>query len=167
MSPLATTHQAVDHLPDRRPSSCPGTVASLALEDAVDSVAAVSWGRDRIDLFWVDAERALWHRSFAGSWSAAESLGGRLASPPAVTAWREDQLEVFAIFDDGALWDRYWDGESWHEWESLGGSLTGLPTASSWGDDRLDVFAPGIDGRIWHRWWDGERWVDWEQLSTS
>jgi len=62
----------------------------------MDSVAAVSWGRDRIDLFWVDAERALWHRSFAGSWSAPESLGGRLASPPAVTA-RAPQKEPIQI----------------------------------------------------------------------
>ena len=29
-------------------------------------VAAVSWGPDRIDLFWVDADRVLWHRAFDG-----------------------------------------------------------------------------------------------------
>ena len=133
----------------------------------VDAVAAVSSGAGRLDLFWVDGSRALWHRSWSpgDGWAADESLGGRLASGPAVTAWAGDQMEVFAIFDDGELWDRYWDGTAWHPWESLGGSLTGQPAASSWGPDRLDVFAPGRDGRTWHRFWDGSRWVEWEQLT--
>ena len=139
----------------------------MALERP-DAVAAVSTGEGAIDLFWVDERRALWHRAMrGGSWSAPESLGGTLASPPAVTAWVPDQLEVFAILDDGALWDRYWDGTAWHAWETLGGELTGTPAASSWGPDRLDVFATGRDGRLWHRWWDGSRWVDWEQLPLA
>ena len=54
----------------RVPWRRPGTVATLAAEGDVDGVAAVSWGRDRIDLFWTDAARALWHRSFDGGWAA-------------------------------------------------------------------------------------------------
>ncbi|HEY7590348.1 MAG TPA: hypothetical protein VH723_05100, partial [Candidatus Limnocylindrales bacterium] len=111
-------------------------------------IAAVSWSPDRIDLLWVDEDRALWHRAYAaGRWTEPTSLGGTLASGPAVTAWAVDQLEVFAIFPDGELWDRYWDGASWHDWESLGGELDpeGQPAASSWSADRLDVFAPGRD----------------------
>jgi len=129
----------------------------------VDAVAAVSWGEGRLDLFWVDAERALRHRAWnaATGWLPEESLGGTLASGPAVTAWAVGQMEVFAIFDDGELWDRYWDGMAWHPWESLGGSLGGQPAASSWGPDRIDVWAPGRSGGVWHRYWDGTRWVDW------
>ena len=93
-----------------------------------------------------------------------DSLGGSLASTPAVTTWAENEMQVFCIFADGQLWNRYWDGKSWHPWESLGGELTGTPTASSWGADRIDVFAPGRDGGTWHRWWDGTRWVEWEIL---
>jgi hypothetical protein len=129
-------------------------------------IAAVAWGPGRIDRFWVAGE-ALWHQAFTEeSWSEPESLGGSLASAPAVTAWAADEMEVFAVFPDGALWNRYWDGTSWHAWESLGGELeTGVtPAASSWGPDRLDVFAAGRDGTTWHRWWDGTRWVDWERL---
>ena len=125
----------------------------------------VSWANGRIDTFWVDADRSLIHRAYADGRVDPESLGGTLASPPAVTAWAVDQLQVFAIQDDRELWNRYWDGTSWHPWESLGGDLTGTPAASSWGADRIDVFAPGRDGALWHRWWDGTRWVDWEQLA--
>src|SRR4051794_38327497 len=98
----------------------------------MDAVAAVSWGEGRLDVFRVDGARVLWHRWWtpAGGWSTEESLGGQLASGPAVTAWAVGQMEVFAIFDDGELWDRYWDGAAWHPWESLGGSLTGQPAAS-------------------------------------
>jgi hypothetical protein len=134
----------------------------------MDAVAAVSRGEGQISLFWVDAGRALWHREWtAGSgWGEAESLGGRLASGPAVTAWAVDEMEVFAVFDDGQLWNRYWDRTYWHPWETLGGSLDGQPAASSWSADRLDVWAPGRDGRTWHRYWDGTRWTDWEQLKA-
>ena len=90
----------------------------------IEGTAAVSWGEDRIDLFWVGADRTLTHRSFHdGAWDEPESLGGTLASAPAATAWAADQLQVFAVFPDGALWNRYWDGASWHGWESLGGEL--------------------------------------------
>ena len=129
----------------------------------LEGLVAVSWGPDRIDLFWVGADRSLMHRWWDGSaWSADRSLGGSLASSPAVTTWAAGQMEVFAIFADGELWDRYWDGEAWHKWESLGGELTGQPAASSWSADRLDVFAEGRDGRLWHRWWNGSEWVPWQ-----
>ncbi len=131
-------------------------------------LVASSWGKDRIDLFWVGQDRALMHRWWDGSvWSADESLGGTLASGPAVTSWAVGEMEVFAIFPDGQLWDRYWDGAAWHPWETLGGELTGPPAASSWGADRLDVWAPGRDGRLWHRWWNGSEWVPWEQLPAQ
>lgn len=128
------------------------------------SMATCSWGRDRLDLFWVDGG-ALWHRAWsAGTWLEPESLGGSPASGPTVTAWAADQMEVFIIFSDGQLWNRYWDGQSWHEWHTLGGDLVGQPAASSWGDDRLDVFAFGRDGALWHRWWNGSAWVPWETV---
>jgi hypothetical protein len=133
-------------------------------------VAAVSRGPGRIDLFWVDFDGVLIHQAFRhGSWADPESLGGTLASAPAVTAWGDEEMEVFAVMPDGELWDRYWDGEAWHGWESLGGELDGraAPAASSWGADRLDVFARGLDGTVWHRWWDGMRWVDWERLPAQ
>ena len=57
--------------------------------------AAGSWGPGRIDTFWVEFDGALIHRAFDDdAWAAPESLGGTLASAPAVTAWAVDQLEV-------------------------------------------------------------------------
>ena len=96
-----------------------------------------------------------------------ESLGGELASTPAVTSWAVDEMQVFAIWPDGQLWDIYWDGAAWHEWHSHGGELTGNPAACSWGADRIDVFARGQDGRLWHRWYEPAGWQAWEQLPVA
>ena len=60
-----------------------------------------------------------------------ESLGGELASAPAVTSWADNEMEVFAVHRDGQLWNRYWDGEAWHQWEPMGGDLVGDPAACS------------------------------------
>ena len=129
-------------------------------------LAATTRGPGRLDLFWVDDDRALWHQAQVdGAWAEPESLGGHLASAPTVVAWALDEMEVFAVMDDGELWNRYWDRTYWHQWESLGGELdpSWTPAASSSGPDRLDVYGRGRDGRTWHRWWDGTRWVPWEQ----
>ena len=90
----------------------------------------VSWGRSHRPVLG-RRRRALWHRVFDGGWGDAESLGGPLASGPAVTAWAPDRMEVFAVFPDGALWNRYWDGASWHAWESLGGRSRRRPTPAA------------------------------------
>jgi hypothetical protein len=130
-------------------------------------LAATTWGPGRLDLFWVDEHRALWHSAWvAGAWVEPESLGGELASAPTVVSWAEGEMEVFAVMDDGELWNRYWDRTYWHPWESLGGELdaSATPAASSSGAERLDVYALGQDGWTWHRWWDGLQWVPWEQL---
>jgi hypothetical protein len=143
----------------------PGAPSGPAPESA--GIAAVSWGEDRIDRFWVGPEGDLLHAAFDGArWLETESLGGTPASTPGVTAWAIDELQVFAVFPDGELWNRYWDGARWHAWESLGGALDpgAGAAASSWSADRIDVWAIGVDGRTWHRFWDGARWVDWEQL---
>ena len=149
-------------------------VSSFAMSDtiadrAADSprgYAATTWGPGRLDLFWVDEDRALWHAaSIDGVWAEPETLGGTLASAPTVVAWAEGEMEVFAVMDDGELWNRYWDRTYWHQWESLGGELdpSWTPASSSSGGNRLDVYGRGRDGRTWHRWWDGTRWVPWEQ----
>jgi hypothetical protein len=130
----------------------------------VEGLISVSWGPERIDLFWIGPDRQLMHRGWInGGWLPDEDLGGQLSAPPAVTSWAENEMEVFAVFADGQLYNRYWDGSAWHEWESLGGELVGQPATSSWGADRIDVFAPGRDGSLWHRWWNGTEWVPWRQ----
>lgn len=126
---------------------------------------AVAWGPNRLDIFALGTDSALYHRWWDGAaWGGWESLGGVIESPPEVVSWRPDRLDIFALGTDHALWHRWWDGASWGGWESLGGVLTSPPTAVSWGPNRLDIFGLGEDHALWHRWWDGQEWGGWESL---
>ena len=98
-------------------------------------------------------------------WTAWESLGGVVTSPPATVSWGPRRIDLFALGQDHALWHRWWDGgANWGGWESLGGVLTSPPCVASWLPNRLDVFGLGQDHGLWHRWWDGNAWGGWESL---
>ena len=126
---------------------------------------AVSWGPNRIDVFAMGDDSALYHRWWDGSsWGGWESLGGVLESPPAAVSWAPNRLDIFAKGEDSALYHRWWDGSSWGGWESLGGVLQSPPIAVSWAPNRLDIFAKGTDSALYHRWWDGSSWGGWESL---
>jgi hypothetical protein len=133
----------------------------------------VAWGPNRLDIFVVGIDGALYHKWWDGSaWGPSvtgwESLGGVCASSPAAVSWAPDRLDVFVIGTDGALWHRWWDGSTWGGWESLGGVCIGTPAAVAWAANRLDLFVIGTDGALYHKWWDGAAWgpsvTDWEPL---
>src|SRR6266849_6441522 len=125
----------------------------------------VAWAPNRLDIFVVGTNSALWHRWWDGSaWGGWESLGGVLTTPPEVVSWGTNRLDVFALGTDHALWHRWWDGSAWGGWESLGGVLTSPVFAVSWAPNRLDIFGLGTDHALWHRWWDGSSWGGWESL---
>ena len=134
--------------------------------------AVASWGANRLDIFVVGTDQALWHRWWNGSaWGGWESLGGFLTSKPSVVAWGPNRLDVFARGGDKALWHKYWNGSAWSAWESLGGILESEPVAVSWGANRIDVFVIGADQAMWHKAWNGSAWIGWEsrggQLNSS
>ena len=62
------------------------------------------WGsRDtnRIDVFALGTDSAMWHRSFNGvSWGPWESLGGGLKSGPGAVSWGPDRIDVFVRGND-------------------------------------------------------------------
>lgn len=127
----------------------------------------ISLGSGLLDLFVRDTANALWRRHYDGTWHAWESLGGSLASDPAVASWQAGRLDVFARgAADNALWHIWFDG-NWHAWESLGGSILAGPAATSWGPNRLDVFVRGADSALWHIGWDVLLWGGWESLGGS
>jgi hypothetical protein len=49
---------------------------------------AVSWGSNRIDVFAVGVDGALWHKWWDGQrWGGFESLGGRVEGTPSAISW--------------------------------------------------------------------------------
>jgi hypothetical protein len=80
-------------------------------------VSAVSWRKNRLDLFAVGGDNALWHRWWDGSsWGGWDSLGGSVFSAPdagataghqaAVSAvsWAANRLDLFVLGSDSAVY---------------------------------------------------------------
>lgn len=123
---------------------------------------AVSWGPDRIDIFWRGWDGTLRQKAWDGkAWSGTFNHGGTLTSGPAVASWDVNRLAVFARGPNNDVMQKRWTGSAWEDWKSIGGSVTSDPAAVSRGGDRLDVFARGEDDAIWQNAWDGSSWSGW------
>ncbi|KAF2813887.1 fucose-specific lectin [Mytilinidion resinicola] len=129
--------------------------------------AIVSWGPNRLDVFAIGSDGAMWRKAWGGNnptgWDVEDwySLGGKFSTPPAVAARMPRRLDVVALGTDNQLYHISWQ-ENWSNWEPLGGPFRGTPTIVSWGKDRLDIFVLGTDYVVWHKAWTGNAWSDWE-----
>lgn len=136
---------------------------------------AISWGKERQDIFAVGTNGALYHKFFDGSaWQPAGSDFESLSvdwDPSytiSATTWGFNRLDAFGLGPDKDVVHKYWDGHSWQpngrEPESLDGHFTSGPSAVSWGPNRFDLFAVGDSGSVQHKYWTGSEWVGWEDL---
>lgn len=139
--------------------------------------AVASWSSDRLDVFGMGSDYALYHRAWdASSWQPGvddkwENLGGSWTSPPTVVSWGEGRLDVFALGDDYKVWHHSYDSKEgrWQESpDDIGGGgsvMSTPPVAVSCESDRLDVFGVGADDNaVYHKGWDGSSWGEWESL---
>jgi len=136
---------------------------------AIDGCAVASWAPNRLDVFVVGGDRALYHRAWDGSaWS---SDWGRFNSycvgTPAAVSWGPNRVDVFVIGGDRQCYHLYWDGHSWNGWEALGGQCEYGVAASSWATNQLDVFVTGTDQAIWRRSWTGAAWTGWQKVNSG
>jgi hypothetical protein len=131
------------------------------------SSPAVAWGANRLDVFVLGTDRALYHKAWNGSaWapsvSGYEAQGGLCTSAPQVVSWGANRLDVFVTGTDSGLFHKWWNGTAWGPsltgYESMGGLCVGDPRAVAWGPNRLDVFVVGTDRGLYHKWWNGAAW---------
>ena len=87
----------------------------------------VSWGHDRLDIFVVGTDGALYHKWWNGGWGPSvtdfEFMGGSINGDPAVASWDHDRLDVFVVGTDKALHHKAWNGSQW---------LPSLTTFDTW-----------------------------------
>jgi len=72
----------------------------------VDGVAAASWGPDRLDLFTIGEDGAVYQRPWDGSWENWVNLGGRTGYGPAAISRFANILDVFVIGADNACYHK-------------------------------------------------------------
>src|SRR3954452_5930162 len=120
--------------------------------------AAVSWDGQRVDLFVIGTDRALWHTSTAvdaqgqpTTFEPWQSLGGSLNTAPAVASSAPGRLLVTARGTDGSLWSRAWDGTSWSAWGALGGLTIAAPAVDVVDAGTYRAMVVGTDATVWQR----------------
>jgi hypothetical protein len=141
------------------------------------SPSVSSWAANRLDVFVLGTDNAIWHAWWDGTrWNAWESLGPTILSSPAAVSWGPNRIDLFGVGADGNVWHKVWDvvwNHGWTSWLSeIGAPPPGIaagssPSVSSWAANRLDVFVLGTDDAIWHAWWDGTRWNTWQSLGPA
>jgi hypothetical protein len=119
-------------------------------------------GANLVEVFGRASDKALWNRRMyahhganAPEWDGWESLGGVLASGPAVALNDDGVIDVFARATDKSVYVKSQfedeDGEThYSNWRSLGGMFSTAPTVLVRADGMIDIFARGIDKAVWH-----------------
>ena len=146
--------------------------------------AALTWGPDSLDVFYVGVEDAHVHHRYwsDGIWHPYEGLPGLGAdlggsvqgTVSATTAAGPGQHSLVAHGLDNAYFYKWRDGDAWYPhgadgaWESLGGGFADSPASVRVGE-QLHVFGVGSEtATVWHKYWDGSAWIPsrlgWEDL---
>jgi hypothetical protein len=119
-------------------------------------------GANLVEIYGRAADKALWHRVQTSGvdkesveWAPWTSLGGVLASGPAVALGDDGLQQVFVRATDKAIYFKSQtqdvsDLPSFSNWLTLGGMFSTTPSVVVRADGFLDVFARGIDKAIWH-----------------
>ncbi|WP_289884786.1 M43 family zinc metalloprotease [Janthinobacterium sp. SUN118] len=149
------------------PRASIGTGAGGGSTPRQSSSPVVAWGANRLDVFVLGTDRALYHKAWNGAaWapsvSGYEGQGGICTSAPQVVSWAPNRLDVFVTGTDSGLFHKWWNGSAWGPsltgYEAMGGLCVGDPRAVAWGPNRLDVFVVGTDRGLYHKWWNGAAW---------
>lgn len=119
-------------------------------------------GANLLEVYGRAADKALWHRTQSATldgsaveWSAWKSLGGVLASAPAVAATDDGLVDVFTRATDKAIYFRSQtvDEEGtvkFKNWYTLGGMFSAAPTVTVKSSGMLFLTARGVDKAIWY-----------------
>jgi hypothetical protein len=123
-------------------------------------VAAASWASNRLDIFTVGGDHAMYHRAWDGSvWEPWEDLAGYSSAAPAAVSQAPNRINIFTISTNNDIFHRAWDGSVWEPWDDMReyGAEDGVAVAS-WGPERLDLFTIGADQNLYHQSWNDGAW---------
>lgn len=134
--------------------------------------AAVALGADRLEVFGLGSDYALYHKSYnvqadatGNHWSPEwEDLGGDLTSTPAAVSTATNRVDIFALGPDQGMLYRTRTGTAWSAWKELGGCFTSAPVILPVGSDTFDIFARGPDFLVYQSRLTAEGQSDWAAL---
>src|SRR6266851_2039300 len=140
----------------------------------MNGITATSSSPQRADIFWLDQDFAVNHKSGDGTqWAISpENLGGSFITVPAAVAGPgptpAGRLDVFGVGTDFAMYRRSFDGIQWSVgWEDLGGTFISAPGAYERPNHMIDLFGVGLDFAMYHRFFVGSKEGAWERLGGT
>jgi hypothetical protein len=81
--------------------------------------AVCAQNANSLDVFVQGTNGALYHKSYTGTWTSWQNLGGYLTSSPAATSPANGVIDVFVRGTNGALWESSYNNGS-YAWASIG-----------------------------------------------
>ena len=120
--------------------------------------AAVSPDGQRVHLFVVGTDHALWHTSTLVDangqptvFAPWESLGGWVSAAPATASSASGRLIVTVRGLEGDVWSRTFDGTAWAPWQTAGGLAIAAPAVDVVDGATYRILVVGTDGVVWSR----------------
>ncbi len=169
------TWKDMDLIPGSPPTNLGGTFTSPPV--------AVALGQDRLDVFGLGLDYALYHKVHAAAapvgqqWSPNwENLGGNFTSTPVVVSTGNNRIDLFGLGPDQGMLHRGWHGSvvtgisplpdagKWSDWDELGGGFTSLPAVLPAASGAFDLFARGLDFMMYRATWTPGAPADWQLL---
>lgn len=101
--------------------------------DLQGTVAATSWGENRMDLVALGGDGQYYYKFWDGhQWNPSVSdwypKNGSFVSSPAMVSWGENRLDIYGVDSEDQLGHQTWYGSGWYpaedKWEKLGGPLS-------------------------------------------
>lgn len=84
-----------------------GTWHNLGGKFVGDSLTAVSWATDRIDVFGIGMKNSLLHNWYSGGkWNTWEDFGGVFIGKPKAVSAREGRLDIFVKGMDSCIYHK-------------------------------------------------------------
>ena len=82
------------------------------------TVAATSWGANRIDIVALGKDAGYYYKYFDGSdWTPSVDdwypKGGNFSSAPSVVSWGVNRLDIYGVTGDNLLGHQTWYGSGW------------------------------------------------------
>ncbi len=129
------------------------------------TASAVSWGANRLDVFYRATNGSVGHQAWGGAWVAG-NLGGVILGAPEAVSHAPNRLHVFVRDTNRKLRVKEFDNSGWDtSWVHLGNeTLASDPTAVSWGQNHVAIFAKHDDGSVRVKTWNGTSYSAWVNL---
>ena len=144
-------------------------------DNKAQKIAAVSRGRNNLDLFVIGFDNRVYTHFWNGQWNGdwfplpGQHVFDHQTQQIAAVSRGPNNLDLFVIGFDNRVYTHFWNGQWNGDWFPLPGqhvfdNKAQKIAAVSRGPNNLDLFVIGFDNRVYTHFWNGQWNGDWFPL---